>query len=84
MEVLFDIQPEPLVETRRTDRENLPAYQMLPGSARRVFAAIERTIGNGSSASFTNFRLDHHIGRQSISPSLKLLDHLGQSSSVVE
>jgi hypothetical protein len=48
MEVLFDIQPEPLVETTMTDRENSPAYQMLPGSARRVFAAIERTIGNGS------------------------------------
>ena len=50
MEVLFDIQPEPLVETTMTDRENSPAYQRLPGSARRVFAAIERTIGNGSNA----------------------------------
>jgi hypothetical protein len=27
--------------------------------------------------SFTSFRLDHHIGRRAISPSLKLLDHLG-------
>ena len=62
-----------------TDRENSPAYQMLPRSARRVFAAIERTIGDGSSASvsYTDFRLDHHIGRQNISVSLKLLDHLG-------
>jgi hypothetical protein len=33
-----------------TDRANSPAYQMLPRSARRVFAAIERAIGNGNSA----------------------------------
>ena len=53
-----------------TDRENSPAYAMLPRSARRVFAAIERAIGDGSSASvsYADFRLDHHIGRQSISP----------------
>ena len=44
MEVLFDIQPEPLVETTRTDRENSPAYAALPRSARRVFAAILRRI----------------------------------------
>ena len=52
---------------------------MLPRSARRVFAAIERTIGDGSSASvsYTDFRLDHHIARKAVSPSLKLLDHLG-------
>ena len=62
-----------------TDRENSPAYQTLPPSARRVFAAIERAIGGGSSASlsYTSFRLDFHIGRQSISPALKLLDGLG-------
>ena len=62
-----------------TDRENSPAYQMLPRSARRVFAAIERTIGDGSSASvsYTDFRLDHHIARKAVSPSLKPLDHLG-------
>ena len=62
-----------------SDRENSPAYQMLPRSARRVFAAIERAIGDGSSASvsYTDFRLDHHIGRQNISKSLKLLDHVG-------
>ena len=61
------------------DRENSPAFEMLPRSARRVFAAIERTIGDGSSASvsYTDFRLDHHIGLQNISVSLKLLDHLG-------
>src|SRR6476469_9834637 len=61
------------------DRENSPAYQMLPRSARRVFGAIERAIGNGSraSVSYEDFRLDHHIGRRSISVSLKLLDHLG-------
>ena len=61
------------------DRENSPAYQMLPRSARRVFAAIERTIGDGSSASvsYVAFGLDHHIARKAVSPSLKLLDHLG-------
>ena len=61
------------------DRENSPAYAALPRTARRVFAAIERAIGDRSSASvsFTSFRLDHHIWRQDISSSLKLLDHLG-------
>jgi hypothetical protein len=61
------------------DREHSPAYQMLPRSARRVFAAIERAIGDGSSASvsYTSFRLDHHVGRRAMSISLKLLDHLG-------
>jgi hypothetical protein len=58
-----------------TVREHSPAYQTLPRSTRRVFAAIERAIGDGSSASvsYTDFRLDHHIGRRSISVSLKLL-----------
>jgi hypothetical protein len=44
------------------DRENSPAFQMLPRSARRVFAAIERTIGDRSSASvsYVAFGLDHH------------------------
>ena len=62
-----------------TDREHSPAYRMLPRTARRVFAAIERAIGDGTSASvsYADFRVDHHIGRQSISPALKLLDHLG-------
>ena len=61
------------------DRENSPAYAALPRSARRVFSAIETAIGDGSSASvsFTSVRLDHHIGRRAMSPSLKLLDHLG-------
>ena len=61
------------------DRTGSPAYQVLPRSARRVFAAIERTIGDGSSASvsYVDFRLDHHIARRAVSPSLKLLDHLG-------
>jgi hypothetical protein len=27
--------------------------------------------------SYVDFRLDHHIARKSVSPSLKLLDHLG-------
>ena len=41
-----------------SDRENSPAYAAPPRSARRVFAAIERTIGDGSSASvsYTDFR----------------------------
>ena len=62
-----------------TDRENSPAYRMLPLRARRVLAAIERAIGDRvrASVSFTEFSFDHHIGRQSISPSVKLLDHLG-------
>ena len=44
-----------------------------------MFAAIEQAISHGSSASvsYIDFRLDHHIGRKSISASLKLLDHLG-------
>jgi hypothetical protein len=43
------------------------------------FAAIDAAIGDGSSASvsYIGFRLDHHIARKSVSPSLKLLDHLG-------
>lgn len=32
-----------------SDREDSPAYAALPRSARRVFAAIERTIGDRSS-----------------------------------
>ena len=61
------------------DRENSPAYAAVLRSARRVFAAIERAIGDGSAASvsYTDFRLDHHIARKTASPSLKLLDHLG-------
>jgi hypothetical protein len=61
------------------DRESSVAFAALPKSAKRVFAAIERAIGDRSSASvsYVDFRLDHHIGRRSVSPSLKLLDHLG-------
>ena len=61
------------------DRENSPAFAMLPRCARRVFVAIEQAIGDGSSVSvsYTDFKLDHHIARTSISSSLKLLDHLG-------
>ena len=62
-----------------SDRENSPAFAMLPRCARRVFAAIEQAIGDGSSVSvsYTDFKLDHHIARTSISSSLKLLDQLG-------
>ena len=66
-------------EAMMSDRENSPAFAMLPRCARRVFAAIEQAIGDGSSVSvgYTDFKLDHHIARTSISSSLKLLDHLG-------
>jgi hypothetical protein len=48
---------------------------MLPRRARRVFAAIERAIGDRSSASvsYVGFALNHHIARKAVSPSLKLL-----------
>jgi hypothetical protein len=61
------------------DRDDSSAFQMLPKSARRVFAAIERTIGDGSSASvsYVDFMLDHHMAPKVVSPSLKLLDRLG-------
>ena len=59
-----------------TDRETSPAFAALPKSARKVFAAIGRAIGDGTSArvSYVDFRLDHHISRKAVSPSLKLLD----------
>jgi hypothetical protein len=45
---------------------------MLPQSARRVFAAIERAIVSGVSSSpsvsYTSFGLDHHIARKAVSP----------------
>jgi hypothetical protein len=71
--------PDDRGKATMTDRTGSPAFAMLPRSARRVFGAIERAIGNGSSASvsYEGFRFDHHIGRQNISKSLKLLDHLG-------
>jgi hypothetical protein len=62
-----------------TYRSESPAFAALPRSARRVLAAIETAIGDGTSASvsYADFRLDHHISRKAVSPSLKLLDHLG-------
>jgi hypothetical protein len=62
-----------------SDRENSPAFAALPQSALKVFAAIERTIGNGSSAtiSYHDFQFQHHFGRKTISAGLKALDHLG-------
>jgi hypothetical protein len=44
-------------ETAMTDRENSPAYAALPPSARRALAAIERAIGDGSSASVPSLPL---------------------------
>jgi hypothetical protein len=40
--------------------------------ARRVFAAIERSIGDRSraSVSYIDFRLDHHVARKALSPSV--------------
>ena len=44
-------------EATMTDRAGSPAYQMLPRSARRVFAAIERAIeGAGHCARPVNSR----------------------------
>jgi hypothetical protein len=61
-----------------TDRENSPAFC---GAAPQRATGVrrERAIGDGSSTSvsYVAFRLDHHIGRKAVSPSLKLLDHLG-------
>ena len=61
------------------DWKNSPAYAVLPPGARRVLRAIERSIGDGSSASvsYTSFWLDHNIEGKLVSPSLKLLNHLG-------
>ena len=61
------------------DREHSPAFAVLPRRARLVFAAIQRAIGDGSSASVTylSFKLDHGIGRKAIPRALTLLDHLG-------
>jgi hypothetical protein len=63
------------------DRDtNSAAYQMLNRSARRMLAVIECEVmrgGGTASISYEAFRLDHHFGRQVISRSLKLLDHLG-------
>jgi hypothetical protein len=49
-----------------SDRENSPAWRMLPRRARRVFAAIGRAIGDRSSASvsYVDFRLDRGISRK--------------------
>jgi hypothetical protein len=54
------------------DRVNSPAYAALPRSTRKVFAAIQRAIGDGSSASvsYLDFRLDHHKGPAQPSPTL--------------
>ena len=65
-----------------TDRENSPAFQMLPRSARRVFAAIERAIGNGSSASvsYEGFRLDHQESRN-LSPGPPVVNDQASSAT---
>ena len=60
------------------DRAGSPAFQVLPECAAAV-AVIEAAMGDRSSVSisYTSFRMDHHFGRQTLSPSLKQLDHLG-------
>ena len=61
------------------DRGESPAFAMLTTASRRVFAAIEKAIGDGSDASvsYVDFRLDYYIGRKSVSPALKQLSALG-------
>ncbi|MGO4677670.1 hypothetical protein AB4Z40_32775 [Bosea sp. 2YAB26] len=56
-----------------------PAYWVLTKAARRLLAVIETEIGSGTSValSYDTFRLDHRFGRQTLSPSLTLLDRLG-------
>ncbi|MCA6108295.1 hypothetical protein [Bradyrhizobium cenepequi] len=62
-----------------TDRENSPAYRMLPCSARQALAAIEQAIGGGDSASvsYLAFRLDHCITQKVVSRALPMLVNLG-------
>jgi hypothetical protein len=66
-------------EALMADRSESPAYRMLNPATMRVLNAIEAAIGNGSAASvsYTTLMLEFHIGRQSISKGLKLLDRLG-------
>ena len=61
------------------DRTSSPAFAVLPQRARKVFAAIERAIGNRSSASvsYTSFSMDHRITLKDVAPAVRLLDHLG-------
>jgi hypothetical protein len=61
------------------DRGESPAFAALTNASRRVFAAIEKAIGDGSDASvsYVDFRLNYHIGRKSVSPALKQLSALG-------
>jgi hypothetical protein len=61
------------------DRGESPAFVVLTNASRRVFAAVEKAIGDGSNASvsYVDFRLDYHIGRKSVSPALKQLSALG-------
>jgi hypothetical protein len=42
-----EIATSTIEEGDDADRENSPAYQILPPSAKRVFAAIERAISDG-------------------------------------
>jgi len=60
------------------DRENSPAYAAQTQGAKRVFSAIERAIGDGSSASvsYVDFKLDHGITEQ-----MKLATYTSSSES---
>jgi hypothetical protein len=49
-----------------TDWENSPAYAALPRCARRVFAAIERTIGDGSIRSMREAVIISGTARESV------------------
>ena len=54
------------VEATMPDRENSPAYAALPRSARRVFAAIERTIGDGRIRSMREAVIISGTARESV------------------
>ncbi len=56
-----------------------PAYAALPPNARRVFAAIARSIGDSRtvSVSYHSLRFGRGIEPKRVSPALRLLDHLG-------
>lgn len=59
------------------DREDSVPWRSLPRSARRVFAVIQAAIGERASVSYASFIFKHHIGKQCISPGIRMLDALG-------
>ena len=63
------------------DLEHSPAWAALPGSTKRVLAAIEATIADshngGAAISYNGFDENHGIPRAAIARSLRLLELLG-------